>query len=290
MKTPILFIIFNRLDTTKQVFEEIRKAQPKQLFIAGDGARKGEEHEVNKDRRYVLDNINWDCKVKTLFRKKNLGCKYAVSGAITWFFKNVKQGIILEDDCLPDQSFFKFCEEMLEKYKDDKKIMQISGNNIQEGWKRDKYSYYFSNYGSIWGWATWKRAWDLYDIDMVNWEEIKNKDYLYDIFRDRIEVLFRTRHFNQVCNDSFDTWDYQWVFAKLINSGLSIIPNNNLVINLGLDKGTRDFSKSDFRVNLKKEEIKFPLLHPPFIIKDYQSDKRHFSKVIKNSIKHKIFK
>src|SRR6056297_619848 len=123
-ETPVLFLIFNRLDTTKQVFEEIRKAKPKQLFIAADGPRtKQEKEKTDAVRKYVLDNIGWKCSVKKLFRNKNLGCKYAVSGAIDWFFENVEQGIILEDDCLPSQSFFRFCEELLEKYKDDERVM-----------------------------------------------------------------------------------------------------------------------------------------------------------------------
>ena len=130
LDTPILFLVFNRLNTTKQVFEEIKKTKPKQLFIAADGPRnKEEKKKTDAVKKYVLDNIDWKCQVKTLFRKKNLGCKYAVSGAIDWFFENVEQGIILEDDCLPDQSFFRFCQEMLERYKNEKKILNITGQN-----------------------------------------------------------------------------------------------------------------------------------------------------------------
>ena len=165
MKTPVLFLVFNRPDTTKQVFEAIRQAQPPRLYIASDGHRsdrEGEWEKVKTVRDYVVNNIDWDCEVKTLFREKNLGCRIAVSTAISWFFENEEQGIILEDDCFPDQSFFPFCEELLWKYQDDKRIMMITGTNSLGTWKSELQSYHFSIYGSIWGWATWKRAWNLY--------------------------------------------------------------------------------------------------------------------------------
>ena len=290
LNTPILFLIFNRLDTTKQVFEEIRRAKPKQLFIACDGARnKEEEIKVYRVRNHVLVNIDWECEVKTLFRKDNLGCKYAVSGAIDWFFKNVEQGIILEDDCLPDKSFFKFCEKMLEKYKDDTRIMHISGNNFLIDYKRDIYSYYFSTYGSIWGWATWKRAWKLYDIEIEGFGEIEDEGYLKYLYKNKLERIIKKRHLNQIIN-GLDTWDYQWNFCKLINSGLSIIPNNNLIKNIGFEKGTRKFGKNDFRLDLELEKIEFPLINPPFVIRDFKSDRIYFNKMILNSIKHKLFK
>src|SRR4030042_6453503 len=152
LTTPVLFLIFNRPDTTEKVFDEIRKAKPKKLFVAADGPRQdkqGEKEKVGRARQIVIDGIDWDCEIKTLFRDKNLGCKVAVSSAINWFFENEEMGIILEDDCLPHQSFFRFCGELLEKYKDDERIMVISGENLLFGRKRTNYSYYFSRYYHI---------------------------------------------------------------------------------------------------------------------------------------------
>ena len=154
LNTAVLFLIFNRLDTTKQVFEAIRQAKPPRLYIAADGARssrEGEAEKVQAVREYIIQNIDWECEVKTLFREQNLGCKYAVSGAIDWFFENEEMGIILEDDCLPSQSFFWFCEELLERYKDDMRVWHIGGSNFQNGIKRGDGDYYFSKYNTFFG-------------------------------------------------------------------------------------------------------------------------------------------
>jgi len=162
--TPILFLVFNRFDLTKKVFKEIKKARPKSLFISSDGARtKKEEKKVEEIRQYLLNNIDWNCNLKTLFRNKNLGCQKAVSSAISWFFNNVEQGVILEDDCLPNQDFFKFSEEMLKKYKNNDKIMHISGTNVEKKSNLNE-DYFFSKTFNMWGWATWRRSWKYFDI------------------------------------------------------------------------------------------------------------------------------
>ncbi len=296
LKTAVLFLIFNRLDTTKQVFQAIRKAKPPRLYIGADGPRpdkEGEAEKVKSVRDYVLKNIDWACEVKTLFRDKNLGCKYAVSSAITWFFENEEQGIILEDDCLPSQSFFWFCEELLERYKDDMRIWHISGNNFHSGWRRDKdYSYHFSYYGSIWGWASWRNKWSHYDVEMDNYEEIKSKNYLWDIFGNQAEANFRISNFEEIKN-GLDTWDFQWAYTRFINSGLSIVPETNLVKNLGFGKdATRTHSKNDRRANMNIENVNFPLKHPQFVIRDKKSDDKFFNEFIKSnqSIFKKIIK
>ena len=175
LNTPILFLIFNRPEITARVFQEIRKAKPKQIYIAADGPRIDHPDDTalcNKTRQ-ICDSIDWDCEVKTLFREENLGCQLAVSNAIDWFFKHESEGIILEDDCLPSQSFFHFCAELLDFYRDDEEIMCISGNNFQQGRGDDEESYYFSRYPHCWGWATWRRAWNKYDHDMSRWKEFR---------------------------------------------------------------------------------------------------------------------
>src|SRR5258708_3549575 len=175
--TPILFLIFNRPFPTRRVFAEIRKARPAKLFVAADGPRpdKPEDLETCRETREIIKDIDWPCEVQTLFRDKNLGCGVAVSGAITWFFQNVEQGIILEDDCLPDPSFFPFCTELLERYKDDERILLISGNFLQQKNKKFmvKASYYGTLIPHLWGWASWRRAWAKYDFNLTKWPEVK---------------------------------------------------------------------------------------------------------------------
>jgi len=183
--TPVLFLIFNRPNTTQKVFNAIRQAKPKQLFVAADGPRKGKEGEKEKyeQAREIIEQVDWNCEVRTLFREKNLGCKIAASSAIDWFFENVDEGIILEDDCLPSQSFFRFCQELLEYYRDDTRIMMISGNNFQFGKVRGEGSYYFSKYAHVWGWATWRRAWKHYDVNMKNFEDFLKSNQIINIFK-----------------------------------------------------------------------------------------------------------
>lgn len=259
LETPILFLVFNRLDTAKKVFAEIRKAKPKQLFIASDGPREDKIQEkeiVEKIRKYLLKNINWKCEVKTLFRNKNLGCKYAVSGAIDWFFENVDQGIILEDDCLPSQSFFIFCQKMLRRYKDDKRIMHISGTNV-EGVSKTKKNYFFSNCFNVWGWATWRRAWKNYDVEMRNWKQIRFSKKFFDITTGQriFNRLKSWRLYNLTYNGNIDTWDYQWDFLCLIKFGLAIIPQKNLITNIGFTNGTHTTNYSKKSKSIKRNEI-----------------------------------
>ncbi|GHT86478.1 hypothetical protein FACS1894137_12140 [Spirochaetia bacterium] len=215
--TPVLFLVFNRLDTTKQVFEAIRKAVPPRLYVASDGPRDnrdGEKEKVEEVRDYVLKSIDWDCEVKTLFREKNLGCGKAVSGAITWFFENEEMGIILEDDCLPDQDFFMFCEELLEKYKDDERIYHIAGNNPLT-FIKSPYSYYFARIPHIWGWASWRRAWNHYSFDIVDLSDFIITKKINGVFNRIIDRVFFIDSFKKMEKHEIDTWDLQWAYTVL---------------------------------------------------------------------------
>ncbi len=270
--TPILFLIFKRIDTTNIVFEEIRKMRPKQLFIAGDGGRTPEEHAKCEQTRKVVEKIDWPCEIRTLWRDTNLGCSKAVSSAISWFFSYVERGIILEDDCLPDQSFFAFCEILLEKYKNDKRIMHISGDNFQQAnpkFIRNE-SYYFSRIPHIWGWASWRRAWKLYDVELKKWPKIKKQRKLHDIFKDgaiayRWGRLF-DHHRNKALEHSLDTWDGQWVFACLAHNGLCINPKTNLVSNIGFGADARrTYNPNDELAAIPLVPVKSPLRHPKTI-------------------------
>jgi len=297
LKTAVLFLVFNRPDTTKQVFEAIRQAKPPRLYVAADGPRDdkpGEQEKCEQVRR-IATQVDWDCEVKTLFRDKNLGCRIGVSTAIDWFFENEEEGIILEDDCLPSQSFFWFCEELLERYRNDMRVWHIAGNNFHNSWIRDKdYSYYFSYYGSIWGWATWLRAWNYYSCNMNGYNEIKTKEYLNDLFGNKKESEFRIANFDAIKN-GLDTWDFQWAYTKFINSALSIVPNVNLIKNIGFNHDAAHTVISDGRENMIINNIIFPIKHPFFVIRDKKSDDKFFKSIdnsrnILKKIKNRIYK
>lgn len=275
--TPILFLIFNRPDLTKQVFGQIRKIRPKQLFIAADGPRVAKPEDKEKctiTRELVLNMIDWDCEVKTLLREKNLGCGLAVSQAITWFFEHVEMGIILEDDCCPDLSFFWFCQELLEYYKDDERVMMVSGTNLFPE-KNFPYSYLFSAIGTIWGWATWKRSWNLYDFHLEKLEVLISSREIYNVAIERHEIDARIINLKKIKSGDFDTWDYQWTLARIINSGLSIIPSRNLVSNIGCNSSaTHTRSEKNSFASLKIHHCVFPLSHPIVISPNKIYDKK----------------
>lgn len=265
MKKPILFLIFNRPDTTEQVFESIKKYQPTQLFIAADGPRNEKEYLLCEETRKIINEIDWNCELKTLFRKKNLGCGKAVSSAIDWFFENVDEGIILEDDCLPSPSFFIFCEEMLSLYRDDSRIMMISGSNSATLLPKLKSDYFYSNVYSIWGWATWRRSWILYDRTMSSWPIQKQKRPLVKMYPNRMIENYFSSAFDDVYNKKIDTWDYQWVYTCIINNGLNIIPKYNMISNIGVvgthtEKNNNKslFLKTFNPYNEKKKNLKMP--------------------------------
>ncbi len=250
-KIPVLFLIFNRPDTTKKVFDEIRKIKPRYLYIAADGPQSGKKENLNKSQetRKITENIDWRCKVKRLYRDKNLGCGKAVSSAINWFFENVESGIILEDDCLPDRSFFSFSEAMLKKYKKDSKIMHISGDNFLNYKDQDRNSYMLSSYPHIWGWATWRRAWEKYDFDMKDWRQRNLVQKLKFAKGSLWNKIYWIAMFDGIVNGGINTWDFQWVNALMKNNGLSIVPGVNLVSNIGFGKDSSHTKSANYTLS-----------------------------------------
>lgn len=271
--TPILFIVFNRPEFTMRVFQEIKKQKPKTLFIAADGPRKNNEEDGLKcklTREKVLSAIDWDCEVKTLFRDSNQGCGKAVSGAIDWFFQNVEKGIILEDDCLPNRSFFNFCENLLDRYKENDEIFAISGVNFQDK-TIGKASYFFSKYLYVWGWATWRRAWDNYDFSLSGLESFKKKEKIKRI--DKRENFRKYWHsiFERVANREIDSWDYQLVFSSWNSDGMTIVPNKNLVSNIGFGREATHTIELGPLANIPTEEI-VSIKHPDKITRNKRAD------------------
>lgn len=272
---PILFIIFNRLDTTERVFDEIRKQKPKYLYVAADGPRKNREDDIIncKKTRAIIEKIDWECELKTLFRDENLGCGKAVSGAITWFFENVEMGIILEDDCLPHQDFFPYCEDLLERYKDNIEIKIISGDNFQNGIKRGDASYYFSAYSHIWGWASWRRTWLEYDYEMRDYFSFLQQRKINDIFTDQDQQIYFLNILRKTYNKKYDTWDYQFGFSIWNNNGKCLLPNLNLISNIGFgNNGTHTTINNNKVANLPIKRLSFPLIHPSNTDIDKEAD------------------
>jgi len=278
-QTPVLFLIFNRPGQTRAVFEEIRKARPKQLFIAADGPRAHvpADRENCAQTRAVVQLVDWDCEVKTLFREQNLGCGHAVSDAITWFFNQVDLGIILEDDCLPDPTFFGYCQDVLNRYRNDERIMMVSGTNLVERWETPgRQDYFFSYYGGIWGWASWRRAWKKYDFGMTEWKNSRSRDAIRDVLNDEEHAEERIKLFDAVAQGKIDTWDYQWGFCRLINSGLSVVPRVNLISNIGFGADATHTTADSSLANISRHTLTLPLKENPITVVDRKYDDQFF--------------
>ena len=288
LATPILLIIFNRPDTTEKVFNEIKKIKPKKLFVSADGPRENKPGEKEKcqDARKIIDRVDWRCEVYKKYSAVNLGCKIAVSSGLNWFFKNVEQGIILEDDCLPAQSFFKFCEELLEKYKNNEKIMMISGDNFQNSRQRGDGSYYFSKFSHIWGWATWRRAWEHYSVNMEGYPKFKQDKKINAIWNKKYIRKYWTNIFDQVYENKIDTWDYQWAFSIWKMDGLCVIPNYNLISNIGFRDDATHTKSANKLANQKIQSM--DIIKHPFKIEQNKKADNYYSKFFKKSLFKKI--
>lgn len=254
LQTPVLLLVFNRPETTRAVFESIRSARPTEYFVAADGPRpdrKGEAERCEAARK-IATTVDWDCKLHTLLRQQNLGAGPAVASAVSWFFDQVEAGIILEDDCVPSQSFYKFCEELLAHYQTTESVMHIAGHNFQYGRLRGNASYYFSRWPHSGGWATWRRAWRHYDFALIPEAD---------------------RH---------DVWDGQWLLSVEKQKGVAILPNVNLVTNIGYGPDATHTRTPVRAAFLEAHEITFPLRHPKTISIDRQADELTYYANIRN--------
>ncbi len=277
-KTPVLFISFNRMEPVQRVFEQIRRLKPEKLFLASDGPRSDcfdyDKRAIDLVRSYQDAQIDWNCEVHRLYRENNLGCKNAVSSAISWVFEQTETSIILEDDCLPDFSFFKFCEELLERYKDHSEIKTIAGINLVASELKisSQHSYFFSKTPQIWGWATWKRVWREYDFEMKHWPE--NRELLRKTLNMPQKLFeFYTDGFDDVKFGGLDTWDSQLVYSIWVKNGLTIQPSSNLVRNIGFGKdATHTKNENIFLANLKTNPLVFPLIHPLGVKRDTEME------------------
>jgi hypothetical protein len=273
---PILLLIFNRPDLTQKVFNRIREARPERFYVAADGPRQNRpgDLELCEEAREVAMEVDWPCEVKTLLRDENLGCGIAVSQATTWFFEQESEGIILEDDCLPHTTFFRFCDELLDRYRDDERVAVISGNNYQKRNRISDASYYFSIYTQTCGWATWRRTWQHFDSELNLWHQLRNTTWLKDLFGDSDVAQFWKSMFDMVHAGRNDIWDIQLTYSCWIQSGLTILPTVNLVTNIGYgERATHSQSPDDPLANLPALAMRFPLKHPIYIMRDFEADR-----------------
>lgn len=277
MRSPVLFLVFNRPEKTRAVFDVIRKAKPSRLYVAADGPRKEREDEVRRcgEVREAATAVDWPCEVKTLFREENLGCGRAVSGAIDWFFSHECEGIILEDDIVADISFFRYCDELLDRFRDDDRIMTVTGDYFRRKPRQNGSSYFFSRYPHMWGWATWRRAWRHYDFGMSRWPELKHSGWLDAVgggYPDFTE--YWTRIFDRTSAGRIDTWDYQWFFSCWLRNGLVVTPSRNLCRNIGFgEDATHTKTDGEWRSRLPLGSMPFPLHHPPQVLRDADFDR-----------------
>jgi len=274
-KTPVAFFIFNRPEQTRAVFEAIRESQPEKLFLIADGPRNEKEKTLCNQTRSIVENINWRCEVKKNYSEKNMGCKDRLSSGLNWVFQEAEQAIILEDDCLPHPSFFPFCEELLERHKHDERIMHISGNFFQQNNRKfhSNNSYYFSVLPHIWGWASWRRAWKHYDVDIKIWPEVRATGQLRKVLADPAVYEYWETIWDQYYRGSVPSWDGQWTFACMLKNGLSINPTINLVSNIGFGpEAMQTTDPNSIFANIPAREMKFPLSHPVKIEPDKNSD------------------
>jgi len=267
------------------VFQAIRRARPPRLYVAADGPRKNRPGDASlcAQTKRVAETIDWPCQVKTLFRQENMGCRDAITSAITWFFEHEEEGIILEDDCLPSPDFFKFCDCLLARYRHDARVRHISGANFQRGKKRGDAPYYFSRISHVWGWATWRRAWADYDKNLSRYELGEIKYALSQVFGEKSAI---TKGWGKIAenlkNGEIDTWDYQWSLTNLMNNALCAMPNVNLVSNIGFGNDSTHTKECDSpRANLPLEalpEIRHPVPMVADAEADYQTQRDDFSK------------
>lgn len=278
LTTPVAFLIFNRPETTRRVFAEIAKAKPPKLLVVADGARLDKLGEAKRvtETRAIIDLVDWGCEVLTDYSDVNLGCKQRVSSGIDWVFEQVEEAIILEDDILPLPSFFRFCEELLNKYRNNPNVMVISGCNLISNRYAPEHSYFFSKYNHIWGWATWRRAWKCFDITISNWPKFYFEGRLHDLCENNlIAVTYWHDILDSVYHGRITTcWDYQWAFTVWSMSGIAVRPSNNLTFNIGFGSlATHTVGKAPaFILKSIPMDMSFPLKHPVSMVQDKKAD------------------
>lgn len=290
LETPVLLATYNRLDTVKKVFEQIRKVQPKKLYLASDGGKKekaGDIEKVETVRKWMVQAVDWECEISTRFSDINQGCQRGMANAISWVLEKEEETIILEDDIVADESFFYFCQEMLKEYSDDTRVMMVSGYKRIENLKIHG-DYFFSSFCDIWGWATWKRAWKYFDVSMKKWPQYKKSNSLQTMLR--VGALGGlTEEFDRVYAGKLNSWAYPWFFSMLCNSGLEIVPSKNLIKNIGFDSEEATHTKGT-SINFKVEKVNFPMNQEENVLRNYEYDEIYGKRFYRGNSLKKIIR
>jgi hypothetical protein len=287
LQTPVALLIFNRPDATERVFREIARAQPRRLFIIADGPRPERPGEAERcaATRAIVEQIDWECTVTRNYAEANLGCRARVASGITWLFEQVEEAIILEDDCVPQPSFFAFCEELLARYRDDQRVMMISGTNTVAAEISTPYSYFFALPSICWGWASWRRAWQNYDLALSQWPELRASAWLDEVWGSQQATRYWQKRLDreQAWNRAAafqPTWDYQWFYSCWAQNSLAICPAVNLVSNIGFGEGATHTRTTLEGVYIPSAEITFPLQHPPHLVWNREADRRRMRQLL----------
>lgn len=281
LTAPVAFLIFNRPDTTRRVFARIAQAQPTQLLVVCDGPRKDRpgEAELVAQSRAIIDEVDWPCQVLTDYSDVNLGCKRRIASGLDWIFQTVDEAIIVEDDCLPDPTFFDFCQQMLDRYRDDDRIATIGGVNFQNGQSRTDHSYYFSKYFHCWGWASWRRVWEHYDCEMATWPEFLADGCLRQVADSIQEHRFWENTFSRQYRGEIDSWDFQWQYCCWKQGGLTALPDRNLVTNIGFGSNATHTTVVDHPMaNIPSSPLS-RVDHPKFVVRNRDADIYTFENV-----------
>lgn len=279
LQVPVLFILYNRMDAAQQAFAQIRKVRPQKLYIACDGYKKdkeGDKEKVEALRQWVLGAVDWECQMETRFAEENQGCKYGVANAINWVFEKEEEAIILEDDIVADETFFFFCQDMLKRYKDDTRIMIIGGHKAVWDFPIEE-DYFFTIFALIWGWATWKRAWNYFDNEMVKWPYYREKKILDDL-HGKDHAINLTESFDRTYVKELSSWGYAWYFARIINSGLGILPKVNLIQNVGY--GNDATHTSGKAPDFHRSSLEFPIKPVENVIRNFDYDRAYAKKFL----------
>ena len=277
--TPLLLIAWRRPHTLRQVIDAIRPVAPTRLYVACDGPnpeRPDEAEKVAATRQVIENEIDWPCRIERLYSDVNQGCSIGPIRAISWFFEQVEEGIILEDDCVPHPDFFPYCTTLLERYRHDTRVWCISGNNFQNGQWRGDGSYYFSRYNHCWGWASWRRCWQHYDADLSQWPALRDSGLMKTAFEDPVERKFWSRIWQRTHSKAvlITWWDYQWTFTCLANGGLTALPNVNLVSNVGFGEDASHTTRKSITPTIN-QGISI-CNYPSFILRHSMADRYTF--------------
>jgi len=282
LTTPVAFLIFNRPEATRRTFARIREARPPVLLVVADGPRPdhADDEELCRAARDAVAEVDWNCRVLTNFSAGNLGCRRRVSSGLQWVFNEVDEAIILEDDCLPHESFFGFCQELLQRYRDDERVGQIGGVTFRNPARPAHYSYYFSRYFHVWGWASWRRAWEGYDESMGRYAEARRSRFLRRLLGDWRLASYWEHVLDKVYRGEVDTWDYQWMFHNWLHGRLAIAPSAKLVANIGFGSQATHTKSGHRAPDGEDSGVALPLSHPPQVVRDAVSDRdterRHY--------------